>query len=78
VSILSESYEEDSNIIYDVVIVFFLLISGMNLFWADANDGVIGQINIDTGVRKILYSDPDFYFSDMTLVGDKLYITEHR
>jgi hypothetical protein len=71
----SDSYEVSYDI-YDVVIVFYLLISGMNLFWIDAYHGVIGRINIDTGVRKILSSEPNSYFLGMTLVGDKLYITD--
>jgi hypothetical protein len=81
VSKLSESYEV-SNDVYDVVIVFYLLISGMNLFWMDAFNDVIGWINIDTGVKKEFTSVrgvSTFYsFSYMTFVGDKLYVTQGR
>ncbi|XP_060568535.1 uncharacterized protein LOC132727141 isoform X2 [Ruditapes philippinarum] len=51
-------------------------VKSMNLFWIDAYHGVIGRINIDTWVRKILSSEPNSYFLGMTLVGDKLYITD--
>jgi hypothetical protein len=42
----------------------------------DANHDVIGRINIDTGVKKTLYSVSGAHFFGMTLVGDKLYITD--
>jgi hypothetical protein len=67
-----ESYE----VCLVVVIVFYLLISGMNLFWVDSNHDVFGRINIGTGVKKTLYSVPKGFFNGMTLVGDKLYITD--
>ncbi|XP_060588763.1 uncharacterized protein LOC132744160, partial [Ruditapes philippinarum] len=49
----------------------------MNLFWMDSYNGVIGRINIDTGVKKKLssVSGSRYDFNGMTLVGDKLYIT---
>ncbi|XP_060587389.1 sortilin-related receptor-like, partial [Ruditapes philippinarum] len=50
-------------------------VKSMNLFWAEAHYHVIGQINIDTGVKKTLYSDNLGYYNGITLVGDKLYIT---
>ncbi|XP_060598909.1 low-density lipoprotein receptor-related protein 5-like protein [Ruditapes philippinarum] len=51
-------------------------VKSMNLFWVDGKHYVIGRINIDTGVQKTLYSEPGTHFFGMTLVGDKLYITD--
>ncbi|XP_060606112.1 low-density lipoprotein receptor-related protein 5-like, partial [Ruditapes philippinarum] len=51
-------------------------VKSMNLFWVDAKHGVIGRINIDTGVNENLYSDYTSFLHGLTLVGDKLYITD--
>ena len=47
-----------------------------NLYWMDAKSEVIGRINLDSGVKKVVYSEPRAHFFGMTLMGQYLYITD--
>lgn len=51
-------------------------VKSMNLFWVDARHDVIGRINIDTGVKKVLLTEPKAHYFGLTLIEDKLYVTD--
>lgn len=48
----------------------------MNLFWLDARHEVIGRINVETGVKKIFYTEPKAHYFGITLIDGYLYITD--
>ncbi|KAL4220501.1 Low-density lipoprotein receptor-related protein 2 [Mactra antiquata] len=51
-------------------------VNTMNLFWLDARHEVIGRINVETGMKKIFYTEPKAHYFGITLIGDSLYVTD--
>ena len=62
-------------LIMRLIIVMFLF-SANTLYWLDAKAEIIGRINLDTGEKKIIYSEPRAHFFGMALLGQYLYVTD--